>query len=73
VTGDIFRASLTGADGKLYCISEKGTVYVLDAGDAFKILSTFKIAEPPCRASIAAAQGQLFLRTGKNLYCIGKK
>jgi outer membrane protein assembly factor BamB len=38
---ETFTASLTGADGKLYCISEAGTVAVLSAGDQFKILSTF--------------------------------
>lgn len=72
-TGDVFRASPTGADGKVYCVSEKGNVFVLEAGDSFKVLSTFKVAEPPIRSSIAVSQGQLFLRTGKNLYCIGKK
>jgi len=73
VPGDVFRASPTGADGKIYCVSEKGNVFVLEAGDTFKVLSSFKIAEPPCRSTIVASQGQLFLRTGKNLYCIGRK
>jgi outer membrane protein assembly factor BamB len=73
VTGDLFRASPTAADGKIYCISEKGNVFVLEAGDIFKVLATFKIAEPPCRSTIVAAQGQLFIRTGKNLYCLAKK
>jgi outer membrane protein assembly factor BamB len=70
---EIFRASPTGADGKIYCVSEEGTVVVLSAGDAFQVLSTILIGEGPVRSSIAAAQGQLFVRTAKNLYCIGKK
>ena len=70
---EIFRGSPTGADGKIYCISERGTVVVLDAGKEFKILSTIPLNEEPCRASVAAAHGQLFLRTAQNLYCIGKK
>ncbi|MBM3860344.1 MAG: hypothetical protein FJ395_11920 [Verrucomicrobia bacterium] len=73
VPGDVFRASPTGADGKIYCISEKGNVFVLEAGDAFKILATFTIAEMPCRSSIVASEGQLFIRTAKNLYCLAKK
>ena len=76
ITGDLIRASLTGADGKLYCISEKGTVLVLEAGDDFKVLAHFKMVGPdeqPCRSSIVAAQGSLFIRTAKNLYCIRKK
>ncbi|MEO6184619.1 MAG: PQQ-binding-like beta-propeller repeat protein [Verrucomicrobiota bacterium] len=70
---DIFRGSPTGADGKIYCLSERGTVVVLDAGKEFKILSTIPMNEEPVRASIAVAQGQLFIRTAQNLYCIGKK
>lgn len=69
---DIFRASPLGADNKIYCISESGTVVILEAGDEFKTLNTIKMGEPPVRSSIAAAQGQLFIRTGKNLYCIAK-
>lgn len=67
---DIFRASPLGADGKIYCISESGTVVILEAGDQFKVLNTIKMSEPPVRSSMAAAHGQLFIRTGKNLYCI---
>jgi outer membrane protein assembly factor BamB len=69
---EIFRASPTGADGKIYCLSENGTVVVLEAGDAFKVLSTIRMGESPVRASIAVSKGQLFIRTAKNLYCIGK-
>ncbi|HEY5914390.1 MAG TPA: PQQ-binding-like beta-propeller repeat protein [Verrucomicrobiae bacterium] len=67
---EVFRASPTGADGKIYCVSEKGTVVVLTAGEEFKILSTIPMGEAPVRASIAVAQGELFVRTAKNLYCI---
>ncbi len=70
---DIFRASPTGADGKIYCISERGTAVVLSGGDEFKILATIPMGEEPVRASIAAADGHLFIRTAQNLYCIGKK
>jgi outer membrane protein assembly factor BamB len=69
---EIFRASPTGADGKIYCISERGTAVVLSAGDEFKVLATIPMGEEPVRASIAAADGHLFIRTAQNLYCIGK-
>ncbi len=72
-TREIFRSSPSGADGKIYCFGENGTVVVLDAGKEFKILSTIKMDEEPCRSSIAISQGQLFIRTGKNLYCIANK
>ena len=67
---DIFRASPTGADGKIYCLSENGTVVVLDAGNEFRILSTISMGEAPVRSSIAVAHGALFIRTAKNLYCV---
>ncbi|MFW6108732.1 MAG: PQQ-binding-like beta-propeller repeat protein [bacterium] len=68
----VIRASLTGADGKLYCLYENGEVVVLAAGDEFKILHRANLAEDrPYRArgTIAAAQGCLFARTTEKLYC----
>lgn len=70
---EIFRASPTGADGKIYCISENGTAVVLRAGDELKVLATIPMGESPVRSSVVAAQGELFIRTVKNLYCIGKQ
>lgn len=68
-----WRASLTGADGKLYCINETGEIVVLAAdGDEFKIIFQTKFEEAPIQSSIAIADGHLFIRTAKNLYCIGK-
>ena len=69
---EIFRASPTGADGKIYCLSESGTVVIVEAGASFKILSTIQMGESPVRSSIAVSHGQLFIRTARNLYCIGK-
>jgi outer membrane protein assembly factor BamB len=68
-----WRASLTGADGKLYCINETGEVVVLAAGgNEFKIIFQTKLDEPRIQSSIAVADGRLFIRTAENLYCIGK-
>jgi outer membrane protein assembly factor BamB len=70
---EVFKASPTGADGKIYCLSERGTAVVLDAGNEFKILSTIPMGEGPSRSSIAASHGNLFVRLAGTLYCIGKK
>ena len=68
-----WRASLTGADDKLYCINETGEIVVLAAGgNEFKIIFQTKIDEAPIQSSISIANGRLFIRTAKNLYCIGK-
>lgn len=69
-----WRASLTAADGKLYCINETGEVVVLRAGDdRFEILFETKIDEPRIQSSISVADGRLYIRTAENLYCIGKR
>jgi outer membrane protein assembly factor BamB len=38
---DVFTASPTASDGKIYCISEGGSVVVLSAGRPFKVISSF--------------------------------
>jgi len=67
-----FRASPTGADGKIYCISEGGDYIVLEAGDEFKILFRFSTKARPCRSSIVAANGSLYLRLFGLLICVRK-
>ncbi|HEY3864134.1 MAG TPA: PQQ-binding-like beta-propeller repeat protein [Verrucomicrobiae bacterium] len=75
---EIFRASPTGADGKVYCFSERATAVVLSAADG-KVLSTTSMGEADqgdqalSHSTIAAAQGCLFIRSSGHLYCIGKK
>src|SRR5665213_1113739 len=68
---EIFRASPTGADGKIYCLTEDATAVVLSAADG-AVLSTVRMEEGRTHATIAAAQGCLFVRTASHLYCIGK-
>ena len=71
---ETFWSSPTGADGKIYCLGEGGTVVTLSAGDEFKVLSTVAFeGEGPCRSSVAVAGGQLFIRTAKNLHCVAAK
>ncbi|MEN6336317.1 MAG: PQQ-binding-like beta-propeller repeat protein [Phycisphaerales bacterium] len=66
-------SSPTGADGRIYAISEAGNIVVLQAGgEEFKVLFETKIAEPDIKSSIAVSGGRLFVRTAQNLYCIGK-
>lgn len=67
-----FRASPTGADGKIYCISEGGDYVVLEAGDEFKVLFEFSTKARPCRSSIVAANGSLYLRIFGLLICVRK-
>lgn len=62
-------SSLVAADGKVYCASENGTVYVLKAGPEYEVLARNQMGEP-CLASPALSAGVLYLRTTKKLYAI---
>ncbi len=64
-----FYASLVAADGKIFCPSENGIVYVLEAGPKFKILSRNRMSEP-CFATPAISRGVLYFRTTKSLMAI---
>ncbi len=62
-------ASLVAADGKIYCPSENGTVYVIRAGPEFKLLAENRMGQP-CFASPALSAGVLFIRTTDELLAI---
>ncbi|MEW6130928.1 MAG: PQQ-binding-like beta-propeller repeat protein [Acidobacteriota bacterium] len=66
-----FTASLTAFDEKLLMISEDGDAFILKAGASPQVISVNSIDEP-VYASPAIANGKLFLRGEKNLYCIKK-
>ena len=68
------ESSPTGADGKIYFQDFRGTVFVVEAGEQFKLLHTIPMADEgddTLRSTIAVAHGCLFIRTGSKLYCVG--
>ncbi|MBN2589934.1 MAG: PQQ-binding-like beta-propeller repeat protein [Sedimentisphaerales bacterium] len=71
--GDPWWASISGADDKLYCISESAEAVVLAAGgDEFKVISRIEMQDDPVQGSITIADGCLFIHTASKLYCITK-
>ena len=69
----VIRSSPTVADGKVYIVNEKGTVFVCSAGDEFKVLATIPMGGAEAtRSSIAVASGQLFIRLPERIVCVGK-
>lgn len=67
-----FECSPTAADGKIYMMDFAGTVFVADA-DQGRLLATIPMGEPgddKTRSTIAAAHGQLFIRTNSKLFCV---
>jgi outer membrane protein assembly factor BamB len=73
----VFEASLTCGDDKIYVMDHRGNVFVVAANtDQFKLLGSTAMGEEGdnyLRSTIAISQGQIFIRNGKNLYCVGKK
>lgn len=71
-----YEASPLAADGKIYIINHAGEAAIVDAADG-KVLKTIDMDDPSggevIRASISASDGQLFIRTTRRLYCVGKK
>ncbi len=65
-----FSASPVHADGKLYLLDNNGDTTVIEAGPQFKVLAKNPLSEPT-QASMAVAGGRLFIRTEKNLFCVG--
>jgi outer membrane protein assembly factor BamB len=64
-------ASPVYADGRIYILSEEGETLVLRPGAKYDEIARNTIDEK-CMASMAVSQGQFFIRTAENLYCIGK-
>ncbi|MCB1063344.1 MAG: PQQ-binding-like beta-propeller repeat protein [Verrucomicrobiae bacterium] len=69
------ESSPTAADGKIYLMSHLGEVFVVKAGDDFKLLHSTQMGEDQSvniRASIVPAHGNLFIRTDDKVFCIGE-
>jgi outer membrane protein assembly factor BamB len=69
-----YEASPLAADGKIYIINFDGQVAVVDAanGEVRNTVAMEESREEIVRSSVIAAHGQLFIRTARKLYCVGK-
>lgn len=66
-----FTSSPWAYQGKVFCLSEDGDTYVIEAGPHFKLLRTNSLGEL-CMATPAIAGRDLVLRTENHLLRIGK-
>jgi outer membrane protein assembly factor BamB len=64
-----FTASPWANDGRIFCLSEDGDTFVIQAGTEFKVLGCNKLDEM-CMATPAAVRGNLIIRTLSKLYRI---
>ena len=65
-----FSGSPVAFDGKILMTSEDGDTFIIKAGPKHEVVGTNSIGEP-VYSSLAVADGNLFIRGEKNLYCIG--
>jgi outer membrane protein assembly factor BamB len=64
-------ASMLLAGGRIYVPNQSGDVFVLRAGPRLELLATNSVNEPT-NASLAASDGDLFLRTDRSLWCFAR-
>jgi len=69
-----WRASPTGADGKIWCMNHRGDVVTVEpaTGKILKQIAMGTENDDNIRSSIVVAHGQLFIRTNDTLYCVGQ-
>ena len=56
---------------RVFCLDDNGTTHVFQGGPEYKVLHLNKLDEQVW-ASPAIADGALFIRTTKSLYCISE-
>lgn len=65
--------SLLAAEGRLYVTDQAGTTYVMAANpERLEVLAKNRLDEPS-NSTPAFSDGEIFLRTFRALYCIGRK
>jgi outer membrane protein assembly factor BamB len=67
-----YSGSLVLADDKIYVTNEDGVTVVVKAGPRFEVLAENDLDDYTL-SSPAISEGQIFVRTQKFLYCIGKR
>jgi outer membrane protein assembly factor BamB len=71
-----FSSSPIAAGGLAYCQSDEGTTYVLELGPTMKLVARNPLRtsdDEVFRASLTPSAGQIFARSDRSLYCIGRK
>jgi outer membrane protein assembly factor BamB len=66
------HASLVSAEGNVYFINDFGVMRVVKPGEKYDLLAESEF-EDKVFASPAMSEGQIFVRGGKNLFCLGKR
>ena len=71
-TGGAFSGSPVRVRDKIYCIDERGVVWVIAAAKEYKLLAKNDLGDPS-RSTPAISGGRMFLRTYHHLISVGGK
>jgi outer membrane protein assembly factor BamB len=66
-----FVASAVASDGRIWIVDEEGTVYILQDGSSFKLLSEVPLNEI-CLTAPAITDGIIYFRTQGHLIAVGR-
>ena len=67
-----YSASPVAAAGHVYLVNEDGATTVVQAGDEPHVVSR-NLLDEPTLASLALADGAIFLRTDRRVFCFAEK
>lgn len=68
-TGNYYASPVAG-DGKIYLLSQRGTLSVVSAADQWQVIHAAEFGEETY-ATPAILDGRIYLRTSGHLYCFG--
>jgi outer membrane protein assembly factor BamB len=70
--GKHYTASPVEAGGLVYFLADDGIVKIIRPGEKLEVVAENTLGET-CYASPALSSGKIFIRSEKNLFCIGRK
>jgi outer membrane protein assembly factor BamB len=70
--GESWSSMLLAGD-RIYIPNQSGDTFVVRAAPKFELIATNPLDRTLTNSSLAASNGQFFLRTHQHLWCIGKK
>lgn len=74
LTGGRTWGSMVHAEGRLYVLTKNGTTFVFAASPKYELLATNRVGRgESSNSSPVISDGEIFLRTFRNLYCIAQK
>ena len=69
--GNLWGSMLLAGD-RLYVSNTEGDIFIMAASPEYRLIARNAMQEH-IKASLAPSDGQLFIRTYKNLYCVGTR